>query len=243
MKQPVLSLQLYSLRNETAIAAEATLRQVPSLGYDGVELAGDYGWSAQKWRSLLAETGLSVVGAHLGLEDMENGFDAQIAFHQSNGNRRLIVSWLPESVRNPDGYRDAARRMNVLALKLKEEGFELLYHNHDFEFAPLENGGNGMEILLQEAAEIRFEIDTYWVERSGLNSHEFLLRNAPRIGMIHAKELRKADTADVPAGQGDIDFKAIIPLARQNDWPVVVEYEGENAIEACRESASYLRRI
>ena len=44
------------------------------------------------------------------------------------------------------------------------------------------------------------------------------------LNAVHAKELRKKDTADVPVGLGDIDFKAIIPLAKQNGWPVVVEY-------------------
>jgi sugar phosphate isomerase/epimerase len=63
------------------------------------------------------------------------------------------------------------------------------------------------------------------------------------VGWIHAKELRKSDDTDVPAGQGDVDFKTIIPLARQNGWPIVVECEGETAIAAVSEGAAYLRTL
>ncbi len=88
-----------------------------------------------------------------------------------------------------------------------------------------------------------FEVDTHWVERAGRSARDFIRQHAPRIGLIHAKDCRKRDGADVPAGQGDVDFPAIIELARQNAWPVVVEYEGENALAAVTESARYLRTL
>jgi sugar phosphate isomerase/epimerase len=61
--------------------------------------------------------------------------------------------------------------------------------------------------------------------------------------MIHAKELRQSDQADVPTGQGNIDFKSIIALAKKRAWPVVVEYEGENAPAAVQASAAYLKPL
>src|SRR5207302_11460179 len=107
------------------------------------------------------------------------------------------------------------------------------YHNHAFEFEPLdENGVRGIDILLNEtdAADVQFEFDTYWLEKGGEEARAFLKKHAARTGMIHAKDLRKRDGADVPAGQGDVDFKTIIPLAKARGWPVAVEYEGADAI-------------
>jgi sugar phosphate isomerase/epimerase len=237
-----LALQLYSLRREFAAAAEATLRRVPALGYDGIELAGTYGWSADQWKKLLAETKLTVVGAHVGLADLETKWAETASFQRAIGNHRLVVPSLPKELHNAAGFREAAHRLNALGKTASAGGFHLYYHNHSFEFAPLGAGRCGMDILLAETDQscVAFEVDTYWVERGGLDSRQFIERHAGRIGLIHAKELRKRDNADVPAGQGDIDFKFILPFARQKGWPVVVEFEGENAISAVTESARYL---
>lgn len=245
MKSPLLSIQLYSLRNETGIDPVGTVRQVPSLGFDGVELAGDYGLSSGEWRKLLDETGLAIVGAHIGLESMESDLAGHVAFQKALGNARLIVPSLPRTLQTTVGYQGGARRLNDLAAKLKDEGMTLSYHNHDFEFANLEGGTCGMSILIEntDPALVTFEVDTYWVERGGEDAAEFIGRHASRIGMIHAKELRKRDLTDVPAGQGDVDFKTIIPMARKNRWPIVVEYEGGNALEVVSESAGYLRTL
>ncbi len=241
-----LSLQLYSLHRETADDAEGTLRQVGAMGYDGVELAGDYGWEAEKWRRGLAEAGVAAVGAHVGLEKLEEDFNAQAEFCHAIGCSRIIVPALPGELRaSADGYRSAAARLNALAQRAREAGFALLYHNHAFEFEPLAGDVCGMDVLLEatDPALVRFEFDTYWLERGGRDSRRFIEEHAARTGMIHAKELRQSDGADVPAGQGNVDFPAIVTLARQNDWPVVVEYEGENALESVRESAKYLRGL
>jgi sugar phosphate isomerase/epimerase len=240
-----LALQLYSLRREFAADAEGTLRRVPSLGFDGVELAGLYDWSADKWQRLLAETGLKVVGAHDGLAALETEWAAKTQFQRALGNSRLIVSYLPNEMRSPAGYRDAARRMNTLGQRAKAEQFQLLYHNHAFEFEKLGDGTYGIDILLRETDPqfVRFQVDTYWVEKGGRNSRRHIERHAAHIGSIHAKELRKKDGADVAAGKGDIDFKFIVPLARQKGWPIVVEFEGEDAVAAVAESAKHLSQL
>ena len=245
MKMPTLSVQLYSLRRETAADPEAALREVPGLGFDGVELAGDYGWSAEKWRALLDETGLAVIGAHVGLAALETDLPALVQFHQTIGNTRLIVPGLAEELRSTIGYREAARRLTMASRKLRDDGFSVLYHNHAFEFDALPEGSRGMDILMAEtdAADVQFEFDTYWLERGGENARGFLEKHAARVGMIHAKELRTSDGADVPAGQGDVDFRAIIPRAKSHGWPVVVEFEGENAAASVQESAAYLRAL
>jgi sugar phosphate isomerase/epimerase len=237
-----IGLQLYSLRRETAQNPAEALRQIPSLGFGGIELAGVYKWNIDQWKVILAETGLVVLGAHISLEDLEKDFSGQVSFQKALGNQRIVIPWLAESLRTAEGFSDAAQRLNRLAAQLKLEGIDLLYHNHDFEFHRLSSGGRGIDILLSETdpARLRFEVDTCWVERGGLDSRDYITMNAPRIGMIHAKELRKKDNADVPAGQGDIDFPAITALALKHRWPVIVEFEGENAPAAVAASARYL---
>ena len=237
-----LGLQLYSLRREFEKDAEIALRGITALGYTAIETAGRYKWSTDQWIALLAETKLTVHGAHVGLESLEKDLASEVAFQKALGNHRLIIPWLAESYRTKKGYAVIAQQLNELARTLKAEGMELYYHNHNFEFEKLPEGGSGFDILLMETdpALVRFEVDTYWVERGGLNSRDFITANASRIGMIHAKELRKRDNSDVPAGQGDVDFRAILPLAKKHKWPIIVEFEGEGTPEAVASSARYL---
>ena len=247
MEPAPLFLQLYSLRRETSADAEGTLRLVRSLGYDGVELAGDYGWSADRWRELLDETRLAAVAAHAGLESLETALATRLDFCRALGISRLMVPALNKEFHTVAGYRDAARRLNAVGRTLQQEGFSLGYHNHAFEFDALEPAGSpcGMDILLAEtdAALVGFEFDTFWLEWAGRDAVEFIRRHESRVCLIHAKDLRKHDRQDVPAGQGDVDFHTLLPLCNANEWPVVLEYENDDAIEGVRQGAAFLRPL
>jgi sugar phosphate isomerase/epimerase len=239
-----LALQLHSLRHEAAVNAEDVVWSVPSLGFDTIETAGAYGWSAERWKNILVETKLRIVGAHVGLETLEKEWDSQINFQRAIGNERLVVTALPRNLQTPEGYSEAAGRLNSLGDRAKSAGFALLYHNHAYEFLPFADGRCGMDILLAETNPqlVGLEVDTYWVERGGRNSREFIEQNASRIGLLHAKEFRH-DGRDVPAGQGDVDWKVIIPLLRSRSCPIIVEYEADNAMAAVAASARYLREL
>jgi sugar phosphate isomerase/epimerase len=239
-----LALQLHSLRHEAATDPEGIVRRIPSLGFDGVEMAGTYGWSADHWRQVLTETRLWVVGAHVRLETLESEWNVQAQFHHTIGCPRLVIPSLPKNLQTIEGFSEAARRLTALGNRAKSEGLALFYHNHAYEFSPMAEGRSGMDILLAETDPtlLALEVDTYWVERSGLNSRDFIQQHAARIGMLHTKEFCR-DGRDVPAGQGDVDWKAIIPLARSRGWPVIAEYEADNALPAVEASARYLCRL
>jgi sugar phosphate isomerase/epimerase len=239
-----LALQLHSLRHEAAVNAEGVVRSVPSLGFDSVEIAGTYGWSADQWKNILAETELRIVSAHVGWEALEKEWDEQARFQRAIGNRRLVVPELPKDLQTPEGYSEAARRINTLGERAKSDGFAMFYHNHAYEFLPLSDDRCGMDILLAETDPqlLNLEVDTYWVERGGRNNREFIQQNVSRVGLLHAKEFRR-DGRDVPAGQGDVDWKVIVPLLRGRGCPIIVEYEADNAVEAVAASARYLREL
>lgn len=247
MADSKLYLQLHSLRHETAADAEGTFLRVPGLGFDGVELVGTYGWSTDEWRALLDETGLAVVAAHVDLDALENDLPSHVAFYRTLGTRRLVVTALPRAPQSLARYHDGARRLNTVGQRLADEGFALVYHNHSYEFELPEEGAAvcGMDLLLAEtdSALVRFEFDTFWLESVGRDAVAFIRQHAARVALIHAKDLRKRDREDVPAGQGEVDFRTLVPLCSANDWPVVLEYERGNAIEAVRQGARYLRGL
>ena len=64
MSKPI-ALQLYSLREAAAKDYAAVVRQVATMGYDGVEPAGFPGTTAQAAGQLFKELGLKVPAAHI----------------------------------------------------------------------------------------------------------------------------------------------------------------------------------
>lgn len=243
-----LAIQLYSLRREFAANADAAFNSVPSLGFNGIELAGRYDWSLEKWQGLLKEHGLNVVAGHVGFDAIEgDNLQETLAWHRGLGCDHLVVPAMPDGEKeNVDDYENGAHRLNKGASILAAEGFKLSYHNHAFEFDALpETDKVGMDILLEgtDPSMVGFEFDTYWLEKGGQNAVEFIKKHIDRVTLIHAKELRASDGADVPAGEGNVGFTEIIPLAQEKGWPVIVEFEGEGAPEAVKKSAAYLKTL
>src|SRR2546428_12049719 len=87
-------LQLYTLRSETAIDFEGTLRKVAALGFEGVEFAGYGGLSSDRLSALLNELGLKAIGSHVSLERLTEHLDEEIAFNKAIGSKYIICPYL-----------------------------------------------------------------------------------------------------------------------------------------------------
>jgi sugar phosphate isomerase/epimerase len=60
MKERLIALQVYSVRDAAEADFAGTMRQVKEMGYDGVELAGTYGMTAVEAKKILDEIGLEL---------------------------------------------------------------------------------------------------------------------------------------------------------------------------------------
>ena len=70
MERVPIALQLYSVRTDCAEDLPGTLAKVAAMGYDGVEFAGYYDYSADDLRKMLDDNGLICCGSHLGIQTL-----------------------------------------------------------------------------------------------------------------------------------------------------------------------------
>jgi sugar phosphate isomerase/epimerase len=221
-----IALQLYTVRDQTALDFPGTVRRVAEMGYAGVELAGDGGLSAQEMAALLAETGLELAGNHVPLDRMTSSLDEVIAFNQAIGATYVGVPFLGQEHRSEAGFRAAAEAMNRAGAALRDAGLALYYHNHAFEFEPL-GGTTGMEILLGETDPelVGFECDVYWVQYGGQDPAAFIEANAGRFPLIHLKDMvgEGDQRTFAEVGEGTLDFAAIFGAAESQGaaWYIV----------------------
>lgn len=62
-----IAVQVYSVREEAERDFAGTMKKLGEMGYDGVELAGLYGKSAEEIRDSIKAAGLTAISAHVSM--------------------------------------------------------------------------------------------------------------------------------------------------------------------------------
>lgn len=189
MALPV-ALQLYSVRDELEADFEGTIAKVKEFGYDGVEFAGLYGKSAEQVKKILADAGLTPVSAHVPLDELLSDTQAVVATYKEIGCKYIAVPYLPEDRRpGTEGFDRTIEDIKKIADVCNEQGIQLLYHNHDFEFKKLD-GKYALDILYSDvtADRLQTEIDACWVGVAGEDPASYVLKYSGRAPVVHLKD-------------------------------------------------------
>ena len=211
-----IGVQLYTVRSQMADSVEQSLERVAQVGYDEVEFAGYFGRSPQQIRALLDGAGLSAPSAHMSLEALENDWDGSVDLAGTIGHQYLVVASIaPENRTTLDDYRRMGDRFNAVGERAQTAGLTFAYHNHAFEFEPLE-GQVPWDVLLQatDPALVKIELDLYWITVGGGDATAMLQAHAGRFHLVHVKDMA-ADRSMAAVGAGTLDFAAMFALREQ----------------------------
>ena len=247
MRNDQIALQLYTLRRLAAVDLPGTLRAVAAAGYRAVELAGLPETRPGELPRLLDEAGLRVVAAHEGIEGLRNDAGAVADRLAAVGCPRVIVPWMPDADRRtPDDVRRFAAELGGFAGTFAERGIRVGYHNHSFEFAPLD-GTTVWEVLLADLPpEVDIELDVYWAVVGGRDAAAEIRATAGRVRLLHMKD-RAAGTEphDAPAGEGILPFPEIIDAGRAAgvEWYIVEQDEPREPLADVASALRYLESL
>lgn len=251
MSKVKIAVQLYSIRDDCAKDFRKALESVASIGYEGVEFAGFYGWNAEELRDLLDDLGLEVAGAHIGVDTlMGEELRKTIEFHKTLGNKNLIVPGLPENMRNSkEAWLKTAKLFNEISEKVKPEGLRVGYHNHTVEFQKFD-GEMAFDLFFKNTKpEVIMQLDVGHVMRAGLSANdvlEIIKRYPGRLKTIHLKEYSVMDK-NALIGEGEIKWKELFELCEtvgKTEW-YIVEQEAYrySPLECIRIDLENLKRI
>lgn len=212
-----LSFQLYSARN--FLPWTKVIPRLAELGYTQVEGFGGIYSDAAEFRDLLDTHGIVMPSGHFfPLGELEEGLDASLAAASTLGMRRVICP-APEDLwregTDSANWIALAQRLNEAGKRVNDAGFRFGWHNHHWEFQRLASGEIPMDLLLEHAPEMEWEIDVAWVVRGGADPKTWIETHSSRITAAHVKDIapdgEKADEdgwADV--GDGVMDWKSLI---------------------------------
>lgn len=211
-------IQLYTLREESKENFLAVLEHVAKCGYEGVEFAGYYGFTAEELKGHLDRLGLTCSSTHTPWEEVFGNPEEVIAIHKALGCSHVIVPGY--ALPNVESVYELAERFNKVQALYQENGMTLGYHNHWHEFQK-EGDKFLLEILAEKAPGIELEVDTYWSTKGGADTIAFLHKHRDRISRIHLKDGNKDGLQAI--GEGDMDIQAVINAAKEigTEWAVV----------------------
>ncbi len=245
-----ISYQLYSSREFPPL--EKTLSMLKGLGYTQVEgYGGLYGDPAALGAALQA-AGLAMPSGHFGLDMLENEPDKAIAVAQATNMRMVICPYLMEPDRPGDaaGWRAFGARLEKAGQPFRDAGLTVGWHNHDFEFRPLPDGGIPLQHILDGGPTLAWEADIAWIARGDADPLYWIDRYGDRIAAAHVKDIaRQGENSDedgwADVGHGVMDWKALLAALKKTEASLyVMEHDKPNDDERfARRSIASLKAL
>jgi len=245
LKKPI-GIQLYTLRKDVyppGADLPGVLKTVAEIGYKGVEFAGLHGNDPKEIRKIMDDLGLVCSSSHAGVpneETVKQTADTEAIL----GNKRVIGGFGPNDFQTLDAVKAAAAKMQKAADLLKPYGMQFGFHNHWWEFAPMD-GQYVYDILMTEAPDVFSELDTYWCAFGKSSPVMCTKAYTERIPLFHIKDgmLEEGKHVHTAVGSGKMNFPAIMKAADMNvlEW-LIVELDAceTDMLQAVKDSYKYL---
>jgi len=243
-----IGLQLYSVRFDCKKDLPGTIEAVGKMGYQGVEFAGYYDYSAGDLRKMLDDNGLQCCGTHTGIDTLlGDNLAKTIEFNKTIGNKYLIVPGFPEKYRSSrQAWLETAKLFNELAEKVKPHGMLVGYHNHTVEFQPMDGELPWDTFYGNTSKDVVMQLDVGNAMHGGADPLPYLYKYPERAITVHLKEFSKSNP-NAFVGEGDVPWRAFFALCRAvggTEW-YIVEYErpGTPPLEAVQRCLENLRKM
>ena len=267
MKRIPIALQLYSIRNEMEKNFEEALKAVKGMGYDGVELAGIFGHTAEEVKEMCDRIGLVPISAHIPYADMMRD-PSIMETYKKIGCKFVVIPYLTEDLRpGTDGFKSLIEGAAVLTEAAKKYDMKVAYHNHDFDFTEID-GEYAIDILYRTVPDLFTEFDVCWIHVCEINPADYIRKYADRTEIIHLKDYEGERTENMyaligldeneekshgkfsymPLGRGKVNIPEVLEAAEEIDakWVIVEQDEptcGLTPLECAKESINYLKSL
>jgi sugar phosphate isomerase/epimerase len=254
-----VGVQLYTVRTVMPQKPTETLKALDEIGFREAEAT--YAGLDTIWSALKA-TRLNPVSIHLDSTLVTKGKDDDIARTFDELKKRgfsfAVFPYLPPAERGGlDVIRAVADKLNHAGEKAKSAGLRFCYHNHAFEFEPME-GTTPFQVMLDRTDKnlVGLEMDVFWVSVAGHDPVELLGKLPGRVPLLHLKDKERdtpvmykesvAKTAFKEVGHGVIDWPKVLAAAQSagvSHYFVEQDQTPGDPVESLRQSFAYVSKL
>lgn len=241
-----VGLQLYTVRDLMKADFDGTLSQVAAAGYREVEFAGYFDRTPQQVKAALVRTGLVSPSAHFDYAHLGDPWPGVLDSANAIGQQYIVCSSIDEAHRKTlDDWKQVTATLNRAGEAAKKAGIQLAYHNHSFEFAPIE-GKVPYDLLLQQtdAGLVKMEMDLYWTVNAGADPIAYFDRNPGRFPLVHVKGRAKDGSMTEVSASNSIDWKRLFADENAGIQHYFVEHDHpQSPLASIRASCEYLSQL
>ena len=252
-----IGVQLYTVRNIILNDPGLTLSAIQDDGYNEVEAI--YTTLHAIWQPL-QQTKMKPVSVHVDydlfgdLPQMDKALDQVKKW----GFQYVVFPYLPPKARGgAEAIKKLADTLNKAGEHASKLGLRLCYHNHAFEFQPM-NGTTPLEILLSSTEKnlVSLELDVFWASVAGHDPAKLIQQHSDRIALVHLKDKARGVPVqyneNVPkdafkeVGKGTIDFPAVLraaTIAGVQHFFVEQDQTPGNPLDSLKISYQYLHNL
>ncbi|GAA1943688.1 sugar phosphate isomerase/epimerase family protein [Nocardioides hwasunensis] len=256
--QDRISIQLYTLRDAMTSDSNVKLMldQLAKFGYERVERAGLYTYTAAQLKRELDARGIWASSSHEGISESTAALNKKLDDASTFRQKYVVVPYL-----NSDKLSDWQRwaeQMNVEAAAAKRRGIRYGYHNHAHEFTiDLGGGRTPWDVLTSELDRklVHLEVDLYWAYTGGVETgaadplqfaKDAVKSSRHQVLQYHVKDRHGADAAALynqtpgdmaDLGLGVIDFPALFKNHQVEEY--IVENDTPDFAPAATASAGF----
>lgn len=261
MIKAVQQFQLGTVLKNEKRAKEVLFRMKES-GYDGIELCGfmirrtpffvrlltsaagmPVGNGGLPWKELVAESGLKVVSVHEDLDRILSKTDDVVREANDFQTNNVVLTGVYNfNFTDAECLFPLIDRLNEAGRRLKENGINFLYHNHNVEFLKV-NGASVYDVMLActNPELVSFEFDSYWATEAGCDALALMKKLGSRMKLWHindrgSKLKKKAITPIIQSdsmelGTGNLNLIAMLEQAKAQGIEAVILESHRNWID------------
>ena len=198
-----VGVQLYSVREAMKADFEGSIAKVAAIGYKEVEFAGYFDHTPQQVRAAIDKNGLTSPACHVDYALLGDKWPATLESSKIIGQSYIINPWIPEELRKTeDDWKRAAATFNRAGEASQKAGIQFGYHNHWFEFLPV-NGKLPYDTLLElcDPNLVKMELDLCWITVGGGDPLKYFDRYPGRFPLVHVKDVKAVPKVTTAGGQ------------------------------------------
>ncbi|MDA1269142.1 MAG: sugar phosphate isomerase/epimerase [Bacteroidetes bacterium] len=255
--QVPLGIASYTFRDQWKNGVPETLDIIQKMGFKEFEGSAPQGVDPVEFKKMLADRGISIPSTGAGFEELESDPQGVADRAKALGASYVMCSWIPHA-RGQFSKADADRAIKVFnagGKVLAANGITFKYHVHGYEFQPY-GQGTLFDYLVEntDPKYVSLQMDVMWTHFGGGDPAGLLKKYGKRWVSLHLKDFRKGAPKDmtggtgpendVPLGQGELDFVAILKEANKIGIKhLFIEDESEKELDTLPISIAYLKKL
>jgi len=228
---------------------KAILKQTVDFGFNEIETGKYLGDSPGTFLKYCREIGLAHPAGGTVFSDKEDELNPKLDDLLALEVKYAVVYW-PWTGGGPFMLEDckrSAEKLNKMGEICHKKGLTLCWHNHDKEFAAMEDG-LPFDYLMNNTDKdlVKCELDLYWVAKGGADPLSVLKKYNGRVSILHVKDMAAGAEKDFECpGSGIIDFPSIFKesMSQGIEHYFVERDNCVDGLSCLKSSGEYLRNV